>query len=96
MPYKSLPIPILFLLPITINPPTRYNEMPPLNAELCPHSVRRYATSRETGDSIDIIQAGGLRSVDQPVIAGWALIGSRWPITMDNLSRNPRERLLAV
>ncbi len=28
---------------ITINPPTRYNGMPPLNAELCPHSVQRYA-----------------------------------------------------
>lgn len=63
-------------LPIATNPPTHFNGMPSLNAKLCPHSVHRYATSRETGDSIDIIQAEGLRSVDQPVTAGWAVVVS--------------------
>jgi hypothetical protein len=33
----------------TINPPTPYNDMPPLNTPLCPHCVQRYAASRETG-----------------------------------------------
>jgi hypothetical protein len=33
------------LLPDTINPPTRYTLMPPVDAKLCPHRVQRNPAS---------------------------------------------------
>lgn len=47
-------------LPITINPPTCYNVIPPFNTTLCPHSVHGYAPTMDRGCLFDFIHAEGV------------------------------------